>query len=364
MKPFAKIVAYISVCIGLLYLGLVLYIRLHYNIRLHCNPEHLYFDYRYNTLVIKPLAWLGSADAQYKMGLFYTLPREYLVPQELTEEELEQAIFWFSRATQQGHVKALAEWDRCCRDLARYRQKSPKLNMEVLLNCNNTSYVQRTLASKINAPYDSLFTLLMSATQEFNQNRALSDTTVSTLYATIDRQLNFDSLFVATVGCDPKKNIHTEYAYDIFKLDLTTGIIFRESPGLSRAEQGIAKSGVNGELERRLMLKYYNLLHDQITDKYRRYYEIKNSQWALSDWDKENPPQNVHLLLEKNQKQWEALCKQKYELYWACFENADGTWPVVSHPGWGYYRERISFLFDCYLNYNNTHRSDWNCFEQ
>jgi len=224
-------------------------------------------------------------------------------------------------------------------------QSAPILDIRILLDCNNTSYTQIQLADKINSfPQTPISSLLNNAIEEV-WDGALSDSTIESIYDEIDRRLNFDSLFVATVGYKPSNNIQTEYAYDIFKLDLTTGILHKQSVGLSTAQQGTSNR-VIGEFERLLMMKYYNLLYKQIRDNHLH----KGDDYKSS---------KVHLLLKKNQKQWEQVNKQNEELYWECFENADGNWPAVSYPALGYYRERISFLFDCYVNYNNTTRNNF-----
>lgn len=103
MKRILKITASVVGCIGLLYLGLVVYVKL------YGSGSPLFMDYRYNALITKPMAKMGFVDAQYKMGLFYLATGEV----EPTEDELEQAIYWFSKAAEQGYTEAQYELGSC-----------------------------------------------------------------------------------------------------------------------------------------------------------------------------------------------------------------------------------------------------------
>lgn len=99
MKRVFKIAGIVIGGIGLLYLGLVVYVRL------NGSGSPMFMDYRYNALITEPLAHMGCADAQYKMGAFWL----YGSGIEPTQEEYEQATFWFKRAIEQGNTEALLD---------------------------------------------------------------------------------------------------------------------------------------------------------------------------------------------------------------------------------------------------------------
>ena len=103
-KQIIKITSLIISNIGLLYIGLVVYVTLSDRGPLYLNPC-------YNTLITRPLAWFGNAEAQYKMGSYYALPIDY--GEKLTDEELEEAIYWFGKAAERGNATAqfkLGRW--------------------------------------------------------------------------------------------------------------------------------------------------------------------------------------------------------------------------------------------------------------
>lgn len=103
-KQIIKITSLIISSIGLLYIGLVVYVTLSDRGPLYLNPC-------YNTLITRPLAWFGNAEAQYKMGSYYALPIDY--GEKLTDEELEEAIYWFGKAAERGNATAqfkLGRW--------------------------------------------------------------------------------------------------------------------------------------------------------------------------------------------------------------------------------------------------------------
>lgn len=96
MKRVFKIAGIVIGGIGLLYLGLVVYVRL------NGSGSLMFMDYRYNALITKHLAQMGCADAQYKMGLFCLTTGE----SEPTQEEQTQAADWFRKAAEKGHKRA------------------------------------------------------------------------------------------------------------------------------------------------------------------------------------------------------------------------------------------------------------------
>lgn len=68
------------------------------------NPRFMH--HRYNKVVTQPLAKVGIADAQYKMGLFWFYGRGESEP---TEQEIENAIYWWEKASAKGNDKANEE---------------------------------------------------------------------------------------------------------------------------------------------------------------------------------------------------------------------------------------------------------------
>ena len=100
MKRKIKIPLIIIGSLAVLYLGFVAFIK----ITNHGNP--LFMDYRYNAVITQPLAKMGFADAQYKMGLFWFYGSG---ESERTEQETEKAIYWWEKASAKGNMKASAE---------------------------------------------------------------------------------------------------------------------------------------------------------------------------------------------------------------------------------------------------------------
>ncbi|WP_295938431.1 SEL1-like repeat protein [uncultured Alistipes sp.] len=71
------------------------------------NPRFMH--HRYNKVVTQPLAKIGIADAQYKMGLFYLYGSGESKP---TTEEVNNAIYWWEKASAKGNEKAEKELEK------------------------------------------------------------------------------------------------------------------------------------------------------------------------------------------------------------------------------------------------------------
>ena len=112
MKRTLTVIAITIVCI----FGLYTYLTWGNN----GNPRFMH--HRYNKVVTEPLAKLGIADAQYKMGLFYivgaTNPPSFKYD---AKADLEKAIYWWEKASAKGNEKASEE-------LAKARELLYKLN--------------------------------------------------------------------------------------------------------------------------------------------------------------------------------------------------------------------------------------------
>ena len=104
MKRILKISLIAIASLAILYGAFSAYIKLDN----HDNP--LFMDYRYNKVITLPLAKIGFADAQYKMGLFYIEgvinppSKEYD-----TKTDLEKAIYWWEKSSAKGNEKATEE---------------------------------------------------------------------------------------------------------------------------------------------------------------------------------------------------------------------------------------------------------------
>ena len=112
MKQAIKTPLIIISSIAVLYLAFVGYVK----ITNHGNP--LFMDYRYNAVITQPLAKIGFADAQYKMGLFWFYGSGESEP---INEEVEKAIYWWEKASARGNEKATDE-------LAKAKERLDKLN--------------------------------------------------------------------------------------------------------------------------------------------------------------------------------------------------------------------------------------------
>ncbi|MDL2320106.1 SEL1-like repeat protein [Alistipes sp. OttesenSCG-928-B03] len=100
MKRILLIFAIVIACFG------GLYVYLTWNG--HDNPRFMH--HRYNKVVTQPLAKIGFADAQYKMGLFHIEGAINPPSEEYdTKADLEQAIYWWDKASAKGHEKSKAE---------------------------------------------------------------------------------------------------------------------------------------------------------------------------------------------------------------------------------------------------------------
>ena len=81
------------------------------------NPRFMH--HRYNKVVTLPLAKMGVADAQYKMGLFWFYGSGESEP---TKEELNNAVYWLEKAYAKGNMKASEE-------LIKVKQRADILNV-------------------------------------------------------------------------------------------------------------------------------------------------------------------------------------------------------------------------------------------
>ena len=71
------------------------------------NPRFMH--HRYNKTVTEPLAKLGVADAQYKMGLFWSYGGGESEP---TTEDINNAVYWWKKASAKGNEKARKELEK------------------------------------------------------------------------------------------------------------------------------------------------------------------------------------------------------------------------------------------------------------
>lgn len=70
------------------------------------NGNPLFMHHRYNKVITQPLAKIGFTDAQYKMGVFWFYGAGAIEP---TKAEVENAIFWWEKASAKGNEKASKE---------------------------------------------------------------------------------------------------------------------------------------------------------------------------------------------------------------------------------------------------------------
>ena len=75
--------------------------------------------HRYNRVITLPLAKMGFADAQYKMGLFWFYGSGESEP---TKEEVNNALYWLGKASAKGNIKASEE-------LIKVKQRADILNV-------------------------------------------------------------------------------------------------------------------------------------------------------------------------------------------------------------------------------------------
>ncbi len=68
------------------------------------NPRFMH--HRYNKVITEPLAKVGFADAQYKMGLFWYYGSGESEP---TQTEIENAVYWWEKASAKGNEDATKE---------------------------------------------------------------------------------------------------------------------------------------------------------------------------------------------------------------------------------------------------------------
>lgn len=96
MKRTLIITAIVIACLG----GLYIFLTWNNN----GNPRFMH--HRYNKVVTEPLAKLGIADAQYRMGLFCLYGNGESEP---TTNEIENAVYWWEKASAKGNEKATIE---------------------------------------------------------------------------------------------------------------------------------------------------------------------------------------------------------------------------------------------------------------
>ena len=68
------------------------------------NPNFMH--HRYNKVITEPLAKIGFTDAQYNMGHFWFYGAGESEP---TQQEIENAIYWWEKASAKGHDWAIEE---------------------------------------------------------------------------------------------------------------------------------------------------------------------------------------------------------------------------------------------------------------
>lgn len=69
------------------------------------KPSHAFWRPRYCYYVTRPLANMGCANAQYKMGLLNLYGWGVTPP----HEDQEMAVYWFEKAVANGHEDAVEE---------------------------------------------------------------------------------------------------------------------------------------------------------------------------------------------------------------------------------------------------------------
>ena len=112
MKRTLKIPIIIIGSLAVLYVAFIGYVK----ITNHGNP--LFMDYRYNAIITQPLAKIGFADAQYKMGLLWFYGSGESEP---TKQDIENAVYWWKKVSARGNDKASAE-------LAKAKEQLDRLN--------------------------------------------------------------------------------------------------------------------------------------------------------------------------------------------------------------------------------------------
>lgn len=141
-KQTIKITSLIISSIGLLYIGLVTWVKLSDGGPLYLNPC-------YNTLITRPLAWLSNTEAQYKMGMFYARPLE--CGEKLTDRELDRAIYWFGRAAEQRYLGAWYQW-QILKSMANYRKYPSKKGIAATDSLHANLYEIERLGIRFHVP--------------------------------------------------------------------------------------------------------------------------------------------------------------------------------------------------------------------
>ena len=105
MKRIIKITLIVTSSLVVLYIGFVGYVKF-------TNPHSsLFIDYRYNKVIIEPLAKIGYTNAQVKMGVFcFYSNLDY--PDIILKEDLEKAVYWWEKAANKGNEWAIEELAR------------------------------------------------------------------------------------------------------------------------------------------------------------------------------------------------------------------------------------------------------------
>ena len=82
------------------------------------TTDGIYFGrnhHRYNKVITTPLAKMGIANAQYKMGVSFYEYFLYPPDEAKAKDDLEKAIYWWKKAAAKGNekaIKALAETEK------------------------------------------------------------------------------------------------------------------------------------------------------------------------------------------------------------------------------------------------------------
>jgi len=100
----------IKIIISTIVLLLIFYIFLTFPYSFR-NYSHFMLP-RYNKVITEPLAKMGFAEQQYKMGLYYYNDFIYSFTEGCEKKGqvgLEKAIYWWEKAATKGHQKAVEE---------------------------------------------------------------------------------------------------------------------------------------------------------------------------------------------------------------------------------------------------------------
>lgn len=112
------------------------------------NPSKAFMHHRYNKVVTEPLAKLGFADAQYKMGLFWFYGAGESEP---TTSEIEKVISWWEKASAKGNEKAKADLAKAKEQLRIDSLAAKGMYQEIIIHLNTDK------------PYDAIIQTLYDA---------------------------------------------------------------------------------------------------------------------------------------------------------------------------------------------------------